>query len=254
MPPTSAHRRPPPPPPPPPGVFYVKAGADAQRLFTEWLALEGGHGQDQEGFNNVMRGKATGSQKFQHVPWCKVPADTPRMLVCMNETIRTGTLSVGVFMHSYSHFVTRLHKVGDGVVWWCLARGGVCGGVRGWLLQVRHCRPLRLGSPAPWRRASPTHAPPLHTATRQVMGVRPFEVHFVWGGKGKEGKRQRMREALVYHDRPAYYGDGGFLSVELDYLQVGRVVGCGVVVVCGWVGGGWGWGWGLGRVGLDGGL
>jgi hypothetical protein len=93
-------------------VFYVKAGADAQRLFQEWLGQEAGAGQDQEGFNNVMRGKATGSQRFQHVPWCKVPADRPRTLICMNESIATGTLSVGVFMHSYSYFVTRLHQVG----------------------------------------------------------------------------------------------------------------------------------------------
>ncbi len=73
-------------------------------------------------------------------------------------------------------------------------------------------------------------APPPRAALPQMLQVKPFEIHFVWGGKGWHGKRQRMREALMYHDPPSYYRQGYFLSVELDYLQVG---------VCrGWVGGG----------------
>jgi hypothetical protein len=59
------------------------------------------------------------------------------------------------------------------------------------------------------------------------MQVQPFEIHFVWGGKGKEGKRQRMREVRVYHDPPAYYSEGGFMSVGLDYLQVRGLEGGG---------------------------
>jgi hypothetical protein len=93
-------------------VFYVKACPDAERMMTEWLKQEQGHGQDQEGFNNVMRGKATSHPDWQHVPWCKIPRDQTRMLICMNETIATGALSPGVFMHSYTFFVVRLHKVG----------------------------------------------------------------------------------------------------------------------------------------------
>ncbi len=89
--------------------------------MSEWLKQEKGHGQDQEGFNNVMRGKATSHPDWQHVPWCKIPKDQKRMLYCMNETIATGALSPSVFMHSYTFFVVQLHKVGGG-------RGRRCAG------------------------------------------------------------------------------------------------------------------------------
>lgn len=60
-----------------------------------------------------------------------------------------------------------------------------------------------------------------------MLQVKPYEIHFVWGGKGWHGKRQRMREALMYHDPPSYYRQGAFLSVELDYLQVREGAGGG---------------------------
>jgi hypothetical protein len=63
--------------------------------------------------------------------------------------------------------------------------------------------------------------PPCCLPCHQLLQVKPFEIHFVWGGKGWQGKRQRMREALMYHDAPSYYRQGYFLPVELDYLQVG---------------------------------
>ncbi len=54
----------------------------------------------------------------------------------------------------------------------------------------------------------------------QKLKVKPFEVHLVWGWGQWEGKRFRMREMHMYHDPPAYYTEGLFLTFELTVPQV----------------------------------
>jgi hypothetical protein len=52
----------------------------------------------------------------------------------------------------------------------------------------------------------------------------PYEAHFIWSGNGRHSKRQRMREAMLYHDPPEYYSEPKLLSVQPRYLKVGGAI------------------------------
>ncbi|PKA64104.1 hypothetical protein AXF42_Ash005116 [Apostasia shenzhenica] len=49
----------------------------------------------------------------------------------------------------------------------------------------------------------------------QQLRMEPYAVHTTFQFAGTEGKRHRLREAMVFHDEPAYYdSSGGFLSFK----------------------------------------
>lgn len=47
--------------------------------------------------------------------------------------------------------------------------------------------------------------------------MKPYVVHCTFQYGGSAGKRHRLREAMLWVDPPEYYGEGQFLSVDLDY-------------------------------------
>jgi hypothetical protein len=49
-----------------------------------------------------------------------------------------------------------------------------------------------------------------------------YAVHWVWGGRTMESKRQDMRDAMKFHDEPAYYSSPYLITFDLDQLKVGR--------------------------------
>lgn len=54
----------------------------------------------------------------------------------------------------------------------------------------------------------------------QVQKVDPYVVHATFQYGGTKGKRHRMREALLWADRPPYYADPFFLTIDLDVPSV----------------------------------
>ncbi|KAG2499383.1 hypothetical protein HYH03_002958 [Edaphochlamys debaryana] len=46
-----------------------------------------------------------------------------------------------------------------------------------------------------------------------------YEVHWVWGGKTIESKRQNMRDAMKFHDPPEYYTEPNLISFDLEHMQ-----------------------------------
>ena len=66
----------------------------------------------------------------------------------------------------------------------------------------------------------------------QVKAVDPYVVHLAWTYNGIAGKRSRLRDMGLWVDPPAYYGEGSFVTVDLQLPEV-----CGVGEV--WGGGGW---------------
>ena len=48
--------------------------------------------------------------------------------------------------------------------------------------------------------------------------MKPYVVHQTFQFGGSKGKRHRLREALLWYDKPEYYSEGLFVHVELDFL------------------------------------
>ncbi|GIL80561.1 hypothetical protein Vretimale_16016 [Volvox reticuliferus] len=47
-----------------------------------------------------------------------------------------------------------------------------------------------------------------------------YEVHWVWGGKSLESKRQCMRDAMVFTDPPEYYNPHRVMTFDLEHQEM----------------------------------
>ena len=55
----------------------------------------------------------------------------------------------------------------------------------------------------------------VHQGMRERLAARPFSLHAIYShGKDRSRKRWLLREAMLWHDPPAYYTEGRFLSFE----------------------------------------
>lgn len=54
----------------------------------------------------------------------------------------------------------------------------------------------------------------------QYVGLPVYMVHWVWGAPNREAKRQCMRDALHFHDPPAYYEEPNLLTIEMELPHV----------------------------------
>ena len=52
-------------------------------------------------------------------------------------------------------------------------------------------------------------------AMPQQLKLEPYAVHTTFQFAGSDGKRHRLREAMLFYDQPAYYDTPGILSSHL---------------------------------------
>ncbi|RWW74296.1 hypothetical protein BHE74_00017772 [Ensete ventricosum] len=55
-------------------------------------------------------------------------------------------------------------------------------------------------------------------AMPQHLKLEPYVVHTTFQFAGSDGKRHRLREAMLFYDQPAYYDTPGILSSHLIWL------------------------------------
>jgi len=57
-------------------------------------------------------------------------------------------------------------------------------------------------------------------AMYQQLRLEPYAVHTTFQYAGTEGKRHRLREAMVFYDPPEYYDAPGNLVLDWWFLKI----------------------------------
>lgn len=108
---------------PPAGVFYVRAGPGGNAVMEAWSSVEEKRiSSEQQALNGVWKGpwEDRGEEKiFAKYGIPELAPEVPKGMTIMNKTVVVGQLSIALFGHSYTWFVTRVHQVNRGACWLC---------------------------------------------------------------------------------------------------------------------------------------
>uniref|UniRef100_A0A7S3QMF9 Nucleotide-diphospho-sugar transferase domain-containing protein n=1 Tax=Dunaliella tertiolecta TaxID=3047 RepID=A0A7S3QMF9_DUNTE len=92
------------------GIYFVKQHAGGQEFFQKWLSFDRrGVGHDQDGLNNVVRGKARSSDP--NLPMPQWQSAERIVWAAVHNSTAVSYLPVHVMANSYTYHVGRVHKL-----------------------------------------------------------------------------------------------------------------------------------------------
>ncbi|GLC60104.1 hypothetical protein PLESTB_001574400 [Pleodorina starrii] len=195
------------------GVYWVSGSEQGLRLMRGWLAIRDASfpGDDQQGLNLLVRGNM-------------LPLGIVTLPLGYDVQAATATIAAAPFESAGkqrplrgSHEAKRLgapllQQSGSAALRHTYLAAGAPG-VPGAEAEgvVVSCLPV----------SSFSHTYAFATSRLHQVRQHPlYEVHWVWGGKSLESKRQCMRDAMAFVDPPHHYDPQRIITFELQHVEM----------------------------------